>query len=51
MVKKVLGGDLRGLSNREKTMLIVALKIGIRHQRGWLGWISRGALTFTTALA
>ena len=26
LVKKDLGGDLRGLSNREKTMLIVALK-------------------------
>ena len=26
MIKKELGGDLRGLSNREKTMLIVALK-------------------------
>ena len=26
MIKKELGGDLRSLSNREKTMLIVALK-------------------------
>ncbi len=26
MIKKELGGDLRNLSNREKTMLIVALK-------------------------
>ncbi len=26
MIKKELGGDLQGLSNREKTMLIVALK-------------------------
>ena len=26
MIKKELGGDLQSLSNREKTMLIVALK-------------------------
>ena len=26
LIKKDLGGDLQGLSNREKTMLIVALK-------------------------
>ncbi|EDQ02887.1 IS3 family transposase [Sulfitobacter indolifex HEL-45] len=46
MIKKELGGDLRSLSNREKTMLIVALKTGIRHQRCWLGSVSRAALTF-----
>ena len=51
MIKKELGGDLRSLSNQEKTMLIVALKTGIRHQRCWLGSVSRAALTFTTALA
>lgn len=50
LIKKDLGGDLQSLSNREKTMLIVALKNRIRRRRCWPIWVSREVLTFTTAL-
>ena len=51
MIKKELGGDLRSLSNREKTMLIVALKKRYKTPAllARLG-VSRAARTFTSAL-